>query len=62
MQSDFFPKFLMNLRDFIPQVPSVSIAIGTKLYSEESSALYLAIFLLSAWAATEPGETTAIAL
>ena len=43
----------------VSKVPIVSIAIGTKLYREN---LHLASFLISAWAVTEPWETTAVAL
>ena len=44
-QYALFLKSLMNFRDLIPKVPSISIAIGTKLlYREKLSALYLAIF------------------
>ena len=52
----------MNLRDLAPNVPNDSIATGIKLYRVEFSRLYLAIFLISACAATEPGALTATAL
>ena len=52
----------MNFRVLTPNVPNDSIATWHKTARAEFSELYLAIFLISAYTATEPGALTATAL